>query len=277
MVFLSQQETSREKLSVAIKWKQLFPIIEKMRVGAVSGGGLHGISSVAPKFHANTVPPDRQIPVNLPPGTERLLSLLYLRWNPRGKGRLNPVTDTELNEWIDGMLPGEEDLDKLEAFYYQTWPLGWRLIGLLNRFGVKAKVLPDQEYAAQYGASHSRGQYVSRFKLIHLQESALFERGSSTVIHEFGHAIDHLISSLCNGGHQMSVKLWHWFEPQRRGFVTNYASKDPAEYFAESVEAYFLKGHERRLRRLDPKMHAFLDDLFVMSSEELYFSNAWNS
>ena len=86
------------------------------------------------------------------------------------------------------------------------------------------------------------------------------------MIHELGHAIDHLISSLCNGGHQISTKLWNWFADQRRGFVTAYAATKPAEYLAESVEAYFVRDRYLLLQQHDPSMYLFLDDLFTISA-----------
>lgn len=217
------------------------------------------------RFAANLSPPDENVRVDTPPGPERLLRLLYLRWHPSGKGRPDRATDQEVGEWIDGMIIGDATPEEREAFLYQAWALGWRLVGLLNRFGTKVELLSDPAYESRYGF-HSAGQYVARFKVIHIKRSALFCNSSSTVIHEFGHAIDHLISSLCNGGHQISIKLWHWFSHQRTGFVSDYAETVPAEYLAESLEAYFLHSEFHLLQNRDPAMYTFLDDLITISS-----------
>lgn len=217
-------------------------------------------------FAACNTQPDNRVQVQAAPGPERFLQLLFLCWNPAGKTRPGPVTDHEVAQWIDTMVNGEASPEEREAFLYQVWPLGWRLVGLLGRFGVKAELLSDEEYFARHG-NRTAGQYFSRFKLIRIRRRALFCNRSSTLIHEYGHAIDHLMSSLCNGGNQVSVKLWHWFARQRSGFVSDYAQKDPAEYFAESLEAYFLKGSYRALQKSDPAMYGFIDDLIAISND----------
>lgn len=235
-----------------------------MQVNTAGSKRSVAISSV-PNLGACLTGPDQKVELNLPAGPERLLTSLFLQWNPAGRTRKNRVTEDELAEWIDGMLKGEAGPEHREAFYYQAWAIGWRLLGLLRRFSVKVEILPDEVFESRYGTT-STGHYVYRFKLIHIKESALFDITGSTVIHELGHAIDHLISSLCNGGYRISTKLWHWFAQQRRGFVTAYAATKPAEYLAESVEAYFVRDEYLRLQRQDPSMYLFLDDLFTISA-----------
>jgi Mlc titration factor MtfA (ptsG expression regulator) len=212
------------------------------------------------------VPPDQKVPLDLPPGPERLLKSLFLQWNPAGRTRSREkVSEEMLTDWIEGMLKGEHSFVEREAFYYQAWPLGWRLIGLLRRFKVQVEILDDDVFVSRYGTKRA-GHYIYRFKLIHIKRSCLFDTRGSVVIHELGHAIDHLISSLANGGHSVSSNLWQWFRPQRTGFVTKYASTKPEEYLAESVEAYFIREDYLLLRRLDPAMYVFLDDLFIVSA-----------
>ena len=236
-----------------------------MEVSAV-GFNLASGSIASPAFASCTTQPDNRVRVEAAPGPERFLQLLFLGWNPAGKTRKGPVTDQEVAQWIDTMIQGEASPQEREAFLYQVWPLGWRLVGLLGRFGVKAELLSDEDYLARFG-NRSAGQYFSRYKLIRIRRRALFCNRSSTLIHEYGHAIDHLMSSLCNGGNQVSVKLWHWFSRQRGGFVSDYAQKDPAEYFAESLEAYFLHGSYQSLQRADPAMYAFIEDLIAISND----------
>ncbi|MCA9780872.1 MAG: hypothetical protein KC800_29330 [Candidatus Eremiobacteraeota bacterium] len=221
--------------------------------------------SHVPNLGACLSGPDQKVDLNLPSGPERLLTSLFLQWNPAGRTRKGRVTDDELADWIDGMLRGSAGPEHREAFYYQAWPIGWRLIGLLRRFSVEVEILPDDIFEGRYGTKIA-GHYVYRFKLIHIKESSLFDTRGSVVLHELGHAIDHLISSLCNGGYRISTKLWHWFAEQRRGFVTAYASTKPAEYLAESVEAYFVRDEHLVLQERDPSMYLFLDDLFTISA-----------
>ena len=218
-----------------------------------------------PNLGACPTPPDQRVRLDMPEGPERFLRSLFLQWNPAARDRRDPVTEDELTQWILGMLKGKTSPEIDEAFYYQTWPIGWRLIGLLRRFGVRVEGIDDQEFVGRYG-NQKVGHYVYRFRLIHVKRSYLFDTDGSVVLHELGHAIDHLISSLCNGGYHASVKLWHWFAPQRKGFVTRYASTKPAEYLAESVEAYFIRDDYLLLQRLDPAMFIFLDDLFTISA-----------
>jgi toxin lethal factor len=210
-------------------------------------------------------PPDQRVALDMPHSPERFLKSLFLQWNPAARDRRDPVTEDELTQWILGMLKGRSGPEVQEAFYYQAWPIGWRLIGLLRRFGTRVEILDDHEFEGRYGKREA-GHYIYRFRLIHIRHSCLFDTRGSVVLHELGHAIDHLISSLCNGGYHASVKLWHWFAPQRKGFVTKYASTKPAEYLAESVEAYFIRDNYRRLKRIDPAMFVFLDDLFTISA-----------
>ena len=90
--------------------------------------------------------PDQKVDLNLPPGPERLLTSLFLQWNPAGRKRKERVSEDELAVWIDGMLRGEAGPEHREAFYYQAWPIGWRLIGLLRRFSVEVEILPGQGF-----------------------------------------------------------------------------------------------------------------------------------
>ena len=225
---------------------------------------LTGASMCSVKFSACRTSPDNQVDIPLQQSPERFLRILYQRWNPAGKHRPHRVSEDEVTEWIDGMIIGEQPFEVREAFHCQVRPLGWRLIGLLNRFGITAELLEDSDYERRHGR-YSAGMYFQRKKRVAIKDSALFSNRDLVLIHEFGHAIDHLISSLCSGGHRVSIKLWHWFAPQRNGFVTNYATVNPAEYFAESLQAYFLKAEYAHLQKHDRSMYNFLDDLITIS------------
>jgi Mlc titration factor MtfA (ptsG expression regulator) len=81
------------------------------------------------------------------------------------------------------------------------------------------------------------------------------------VRHEFAHAYEDCWSQKRQRRNPLSVELWYRFEQTRRGFVTAYASTQPAEYFAESVEAFFAPNLREQLRQVDPEMFAYLTEL----------------
>ncbi len=132
-------------------------------------------------------------------------------------------------------------------------------IGGLKLFGAGERTFDGRPWSAV------RGVYASKRRVICLGEELLDESrrsGRSTVRHEFAHAYEDAWSKKRQRHHPLSVELWYRFEKSRRGFITEYASTQPAEYFAESVEAYFISRHRETLRRSDPEMHQFLVDLF---------------
>lgn len=110
-----------------------------------------------------------------------------------------------------------------------------------------------------------RGVYSSKRRMICLGEEQLDESsrtGRSTVRHEFAHAYEHVWSDKRQRRQPLSVELWYRFERTRKGFVTAYASTQPAEYFAESVEAFFAPGLRDQLMMADPDMFAYLREMF---------------
>ncbi len=82
--------------------------------------------------------------------------------------------------------------------------------------------------------------------------------GRSTVRHELAHAYEHFWSDKRQRRQPLSVELWYRFEKTRKGFITAYASTQPAEDFAESVEAFFAPNLREQLRLADPDMFAHL-------------------
>jgi hypothetical protein len=110
-----------------------------------------------------------------------------------------------------------------------------------------------------------RGVYSPKRRMICLGEELLDESsrsGRSTVRHEFAHAYEDCWSQKRQRRHPLSVELWYRFEPSRTSFITAYASTQPAEYFAESVEAFFAPGLRAQLRQGDPEMYGYLAELF---------------
>ncbi len=105
-----------------------------------------------------------------------------------------------------------------------------------------------------------------------VEERTVYLRSCSpmTVAHEFGHALD---CALGGGVYRSSVDpaLREIFA-QARAYVTPYAATAIDEYFAESLRAYvevndpasfWPRVTRERLRRIDPRMHDYVDTLFA--------------
>ena len=104
-----------------------------------------------------------------------------------------------------------------------------------------------------------------------VEERTLYVRSRSpmTVAHEFCHALD---CALGGGVYRSSVdpRIRTNFS-QAPAFVTPYAATGLDEYFAESLRAFvgvndpaspWPRATRERLRRIDPAMFAYIDDLF---------------
>ena len=160
---------------------------------------------------------------------------------------------------------------------------GAELLGEVKRFGTRIVVVGARTAFTEieiagvrlFGAGEKtfdgrpwsvvRGVYSSKRRIICLGEELLDESrrtGRSTVRHEFAHAYEDAWSKKRQRRQPLSVELWYRFEKSRKSFVSAYASTQPAEYFAESVEAYFAPGLRDTLMAGDPEMFAFLGELF---------------
>ena len=109
-----------------------------------------------------------------------------------------------------------------------------------------------------------RGAYSAKRRVIVLGEELLNESrrsGRSVIRHEFAHAYEDVWSTKRKRKFPLGVELWYRFESTRKAFISEYASTKPAEYFAESVEAYFSPQHRERLRAADPGMFDYLTEL----------------
>lgn len=107
-----------------------------------------------------------------------------------------------------------------------------------------------------------RGLYDSSRRLLVVGEELLGMRSRSCARHEFAHAYEHAYSTKNRRTLPLSVELWNSFAKTRTGMVSNYASTNPAEYFAESVEAFFEEGPRQYLKTADPQMFDYLTGLF---------------
>lgn len=168
----------------------------------------------------------------------------------------------------------------LEAF-------GSDIVGEVKKFGTrivvveKSTAFTDLKIAGMYlfGAGEKtpdgrpwtivRGVYSAQRRVICLGEELLDESsrsGRSTVRHEFAHAYEHTWSEKRQRRQPLSVELWYRFASTRKSFVSTYASTQPAEYFAESVEALFSPNLSDSLRQADPEMYAYLRELFTINT-----------
>jgi hypothetical protein len=107
-----------------------------------------------------------------------------------------------------------------------------------------------------------RGLYSPDRRLMALGEELIGLPDRSTARHEFAHAYDHVVGQKNSRKIPLSVKLWNSFRDERTGLVSGYAGTNPAEYFAESVEAFFQPNMSQMLQQRDPKMHSYLSELF---------------
>ncbi|MDQ7825534.1 MAG: hypothetical protein RDV48_22230 [Candidatus Eremiobacteraeota bacterium] len=108
-----------------------------------------------------------------------------------------------------------------------------------------------------------RGIYCQDRRLIVVGEELLGMRNHSAIRHEFAHAFDHAFTSRNRRRLPLSVQLWNWFEKERKALPSQYAATNPAEYFAESVDAYFIPEGRAYLERNDPQMCEYLTTLFL--------------
>ena len=188
------------------------------------------------------------LPLTAPRGVSpaRLLSLLYESCyaqrqpvDPRQcvRAMLAPATPPELARRL------EDELN----------PLGPRLLGWLRRFRLSIQLIDKSLNGPQ-------GLYVPHYRGVLLQP----DHSQRTALHEMGHALDHSLGSMHRGS-SIAPMLWHGFARERRGFVTEYASRGPVEYFAESFASWFFPESNRKLKKLDPGMHALVTAVVELS------------
>lgn len=163
------------------------------------------------------------------------------------------------------------------------------IVDTLNRFGPKAiafalksgtRIIPlarGQRYDDASGALKRLGVDVDGWPappagLFVVEERTVYLRSHSpmTVAHEFGHALD---CALGGGVYRSGIdaRLRQLFS-EAPAYVTPYAATGTDEYFAESVRAYveandpasfWPRATRARLRRVDPKMYAYVERLFA--------------
>lgn len=114
--------------------------------------------------------------------------------------------------------------------------------------------------------SQVRGAYSGKRHVIVLGEELLDQSrksGRSVVRHEFAHAYEDAWSRKRQRKFPLGVELWYRFEKTRKAFISEYASTKPAEYFAESVEAFCCPERKKTLYAADADMYNYISELFA--------------
>lgn len=143
---------------------------------------------------------------------------------------------------------------------------GIRVVPLARRegYGARSPALRRLGIDVDAWPAPPAGLFVVEERTVYLRS-----RSAMTVAHEFGHALD---CALGGGVYRSGVEpaLRRLFA-EAHAFVTPYAATGADEYFAESVRAYveandahsfWPRATRARLARIDPRMHAYLTQLF---------------
>lgn len=196
----------------------------------------------------------------------------------RGNGSATPTGQAA--ELVDKMTYHAPNTAIRHQLMRELQVFGVQTIAQVKQFGVRIIVLDrdmaltDLKVAGMHvvGAgertfdgrpwSMVRGLYDSSRRLLVVGEELLGMRSRSCARHEFAHAYEHAYSTRHRRTLPLSVELWNSFAKSRTGMVSNYASTNPAEYFAESVEAFFEEGPRQYLKTADPQMFDYLTGLF---------------
>ncbi|MGM9998671.1 MAG: zinc-dependent peptidase [Candidatus Bruticola sp.] len=159
-------------------------------------------------------------------------------------------------------------------------PMGSKIISLVKSFGAHIIVLDRHQALTQLKIkgmyvvapsektfdgrfwSEVRGLYDSSRRLLVIGEEQLGQPNHSVARHEFAHAYDNAFSEGHGRRLPLSVQLWNRFRHTRTGLVSGYAATNPAEYFAETVEAFFQPSLKPLVEQRDPEMYAYLEELF---------------
>ena len=159
-------------------------------------------------------------------------------------------------------------------------PLGEKMLTFVKNFGVHIIILEKNQNLTQKRIKGMmivapgersfdgrpwevvRGIYCADRRLIVAGEELLGRLNGSVMCHEFAHAFDNAYTKKNQRRLPLSVQLWNSFAPTRKSLPSAYAATNPAEYFAESVEAYFVPEGRQYLKRNDPQIHEYLEILF---------------
>lgn len=194
------------------------------------------------------------------------------------KFKVKPAKHAEI---IDKMLVSDTPSIQRKQVINELDPLGEKMLSFVKNFGVHIIILKRNENLTQRKIKGMmiaapgersfdgrpweivRGIYCPDRRLIVAGEELLGMGKRSVMRHEFGHAFDNAFTKRNQRRLPLSVQLWNSFAPTRKALPSEYASTNPAEYFAESVETFFIVPEGRGfLKKNDPQMHEYLETLF---------------
>jgi hypothetical protein len=196
---------------------------------------------------------------------------------PEGEKKRGKSAAEELVEKMIVFSPRPE-LKKLLA--QELGVLGENMISAVKQFGTRIIILGRNQVMSQIKIAgmtvvakgektfdgrdwdNVRGIYDSERRIIMLGEEMIARPEFSAGRHEFAHAFDHTFTVKNQRRLPLSVQLWNLFRGERQELISGYAGTNPAEYFAECVEAFFRKESRAKLEANDPKMFQYLENLF---------------
>lgn len=183
-------------------------------------------------------------------------------------------------EIIERMLVPDTTNEQKRLIVSELDAMGEKTLKFVKNFGIHIMILKKSENLTQRRINGMmivvpgektfdgrpweivRGIYCSDWKLIVVGEEQLGRGPKSAVRHEFGHAFDNAFSVKNQRRLALSVQLWNSFSSTRKALPSQYASTNPAEYFAESVDTYFIPEGREYIKKNDPQMHEYLEILF---------------
>lgn len=181
---------------------------------------------------------------------------------------------------IDGMLVSDTTSEQRRLVINELDVLGEKMLRFVKNFGTHIIVLKKNENLTQRRIKGMmivapgersfdgrpweivRGIYTTDRRLIVAGEELLGKGPKSVMRHEFGHAFDDAFTKRNQRRLPLSVQLWNSFASSRKALPSAYASTNPAEYFAESVDTFFIPEGNKYLKLNDPQMHEYLTILF---------------
>lgn len=196
------------------------------------------------------------------------------------KPRPSYVGNSQVRELLEAMIVKDTGESQKNAVTRELNILGEKMVSYVKSFGVHIIVLERNSNLTQKRIRGMmivapgersfdgrpwevvRGIYCQDRRLIVIGEELLGMQFGSAARHEFAHAFDHAFTSRNQRRLPLSVQLWNWFSKERKALPSKYAATNPAEYFAESVDAYFIVEGKSYLERNDPQMFEYLATLF---------------
>lgn len=196
---------------------------------------------------------------------------------------VKPGVYNPADEILEKMIVYSTDDNVKSQLIKELGALGLTLIDEVFRFGCRIIILPKNMNLTQIKIAnmsivapgertfdgrafeHVRGVYDKDRRIMVIGEERIGRLPESTARHEFAHAFDHAFSTKKQRRLPLSVQLWNLFRENRKELVSDYASTNPAEYFAESVEAFFMEKGRDHMAKNDPQMYQYLGTVFIQT------------